>query len=84
MEPPPPPKAVRHLALPAPVSGRDGAPVSGGSGAASQGIDAAQMFKCLLANSEDVFAAIAPQAGFVYLSPSVKNMLGWQPEELLG
>jgi PAS domain S-box-containing protein len=46
--------------------------------------DVAKMFRTLLAASDDVFAVIAPQSGFLFLSPSVKRLLGWTPEELLG
>jgi PAS domain-containing protein len=81
MKPPPLPELVRELARPAPVPGRNAA---GAAGAASQAVDVSRMFHTLLANSEDVFAAIAPEAGFIYLSPSVQHLLGFRPDELLG
>jgi len=42
------------------------------------------MFRALLEASDDVFAVISTKSGFLYLSPSVKTLLGFEPCELLG
>ena len=41
-------------------------------------------YRLLADNVSDVIAAITPDARFTYLSPSVENLLGYKPEELLG
>ena len=42
------------------------------------------MFRALLSTSEDVFAVISTENGFLYLSPAVHQLLGFEPQELLG
>lgn len=41
-------------------------------------------FRTLLENSLDLFALHNPDASFSYISPSIRNILGWEPEKLLG
>ena len=52
--------------------------------AEQSGEGAGDMFRALLEASEDVFAVISTENGFLYLSPSVQNLLGFEPCELLG
>ena len=56
-------------------SPRAGAPSSKGGG---------EMFRALIEASDDVFAVISTERGFLYLSPSVQRLLGYEPCELLG
>ena len=69
-----------------PAEPRPGTPESGERGASdtTSSLPDSAMFETLLNTSDDVFAVISPDVGFLYLSPSVKRLLGWTPEELLG
>lgn len=42
------------------------------------------MFRALMSASDDVFAVISTENGFLYLSPSVHQLLGFESCELLG
>lgn len=59
---------------------------SGGCGGEmfAGGEGSGDLFRALLNASEDVFAVISTDNGFLYLSPSVQNLLGFEPCELLG
>jgi PAS domain S-box-containing protein len=46
--------------------------------------DSEQRFRTLIENNKDVIALTAPDGSITYMSPSVKNMLGYTPEELVG
>jgi len=41
-------------------------------------------FRALIENSSDAIALMTPEGNFLYLSPSVKKILGYTPEELVG
>ena len=60
-------------------------PPSSSPGAEARGDGGAgEMFRALLNASDDVFAVISTENGFLYLSPSVHRLLGFEPSELLG
>lgn len=46
--------------------------------------DSEQKFRTLIENNKDVIALTAPDGSISYMSPSIKDMLGYTPEELLG
>ena len=60
------------------------APLGSSPGADPGGKDGGDMFRALLEASEDVFAVISTDDGFLYLSPSVQHLLGFEPCELIG
>jgi two-component system phosphate regulon sensor histidine kinase PhoR len=41
-------------------------------------------FRALIENSSDAIALMTPEGNFLYLSPPVKKILGYTPEELVG
>ena len=43
-----------------------------------------KLFRALLSRSDEVYGAFAPDGTTLYISPSVKRLLGYSPEELVG
>ena len=46
--------------------------------------DSEQRFRALIENSKDVIVLSAPDGKMIYLSPSIKDIFGYEPDELLG
>jgi PAS domain S-box-containing protein len=47
-------------------------------------LDSEQRFRLLAEHSEDIITEIAPDGTMIYISPSVKKVLGYSPEEVTG
>ncbi|MDO7906859.1 PAS domain S-box protein [Paenibacillus sp. JX-17] len=43
-----------------------------------------EMYKLMTENRNDIFSYTTPEGTIIYISPSIKKLLGWTPEEMVG
>ncbi len=70
------------MAAPAPEPSAE--PGLAGRAAGPQWLDSAARYRALVDNSRDITTVLGPDATFVYQSPAISRVLGYDTDELLG
>ncbi|MCC7477077.1 PAS domain S-box protein [bacterium] len=59
-------------------------PQPGADAPASQWLDSAARYRALVDNSRDITTVLGPDATFIYQSPAISRVLGYDSDELIG